>query len=371
MASQRIFVSSMMDGELNPYREAIRDYLQQYGTGVPVMWETISPADLRPDDAYLSGVDASSLFLLMLGDRYGVAGTHGFSPTHQEANRARDRHLPRLLFTLPPGSTAPDGRLQDWLRSLYNEISGNRVSSPQNLVAQLKGKLEDLAAQSEREWIKLGRCIFIGRVTTVSNPNSGQSFRILAKARNLAVRREILAMGNSMHRGELTLTSRSGSFPVRIDRVEETTEFAGDSDFEIACRTPQNGGAGQGSGLWNMTVNNIGPEELARQWAEHAMFGTALPADRSMGGLGFYGIRPDGPTLPQVLDATRAKGWQAVGIIRLYAVEELARTRGGQFVHLNVGPGTAKGVMFDGTFELPGMGQRPSQVELHGVVPLT
>jgi len=60
-----------------------------------------------------------------------------------------------------------------------------------------------------------------------------------------------------------------------------------------------------------------------------------------------------------------------VGIIRLYAVEELARTRGGQFVHLNVGPGTAKGVMFDGTFELPGMGQRPSQVELHGVVPLT
>ena len=147
MSSQRIFVSSVMDPELNPHRQAIRDFLQPFGGGVPVMWETISPADVHPERAYIAGVDSASLFILLFGSRYGVAAASGFSPMHQEANRAKERHLPRWLFTLPAGTTPADGRLQDWKGSLYNEISANQVSSPANLVAQLRTRLEETAAR--------------------------------------------------------------------------------------------------------------------------------------------------------------------------------------------------------------------------------
>src|SRR5688500_11387426 len=92
VSGQRIFVSSVMDAEMTPYREAVRKYLDSFGIGVPVMWETISPADSRPAQAFLDGVDRSTQFLLMLGKRYGVADDTGYSPTHKEADRARKRH---------------------------------------------------------------------------------------------------------------------------------------------------------------------------------------------------------------------------------------------------------------------------------------
>ena len=57
------------------------------------MWEEITPRDEGPQRAYLSGVDRSSVFLLILGSRYGVTDQTGYSPTHQEGNRAAEREF--------------------------------------------------------------------------------------------------------------------------------------------------------------------------------------------------------------------------------------------------------------------------------------
>ena len=46
LRGQRVFVSSTMDGELTPYRDAVRGYLEAYGgPQTAVMWETVTPAD--------------------------------------------------------------------------------------------------------------------------------------------------------------------------------------------------------------------------------------------------------------------------------------------------------------------------------------
>ncbi len=370
LASQRIFMSSVMDAELNPYRQAVRDFLQPFGVGVPVMWETISPADVHPERAYIAGVDSASLFVLIFGSRYGVAAASGFSPTHQEANRAKERHLPRWLFTLPAGGTPADGRLQDWKGSLYNEISANQVAGPANLVAQLKAKLEETAARSEREWIKLGRCVFVGTVSVKTDPSAGRSFRVIAKARNLQVRHELQAMGDATFRREVRLTSSKGSFQVVIESVDEDGEFVGESDFRIVCKTARNPSGDTAGQQYNMMVNGVGPDQSARKWAEHVILGKPLPDDRSMGGLGLFGIRPDAPTLPSVLTSTRVQGWQADGLARLYAIEEVARVRGGRWAELSVGPATAVGVRVEGNFSLPSYGASSTPVPVDGVVPL-
>jgi CRP-like cAMP-binding protein len=134
---QGIFVSSLMDDEMTPHRSAVRTYLR--GTGaIPLMWEEITPQDKSAQHAYLDGVVRATIFVLMLGRRYGVADASGASPTHREALRAAERHILRWLFVLSGvDSRERDVKLNDWLGSLYNELSGAGFDSSETLVARL------------------------------------------------------------------------------------------------------------------------------------------------------------------------------------------------------------------------------------------
>lgn len=61
---------------------------------------------------------------------------------------------------------------------------------------------------------------------------------------------------------------------------------------------------------------------------------------------------PDAPTLPDILAVTRATGWLAEGLARLYAVEEVSRRHSGLFTYLEVGPSTASAVRMNGQYEV-------------------
>lgn len=66
VTGRQIFVSSLMDQEMTPYRNAVRAHLHAIGAS-PVMLEEITPRDEGPQRAYLSGVDRSSVLVLILG----------------------------------------------------------------------------------------------------------------------------------------------------------------------------------------------------------------------------------------------------------------------------------------------------------------
>jgi hypothetical protein len=371
MGRQRLFVSSVMDAELNPYREALRGYLHREGAA-PVMWEEIAPQDATAERAFLDGVESSTVFVLMLGNRYGVSDASGYSPTHKEANRAKDLNVTRLMFTLP--DRGRDGRLNDWLRSLHNEISALSVDSPQALVVKLGSTLRDIAARSERNWIKLGRLVFPGKVKTQASANAGQRFTVVARPASNAVRNALLSLGRP-HGGGLTrLTWPNRSYPVQMEQVSAESEFVGDEEVEVVCRTPQNwygeSGIG-GAGITFMSPGGrMGPDDLAQAWVKKAMFGDAAGQPRTRDALGGF-AELDAPTLPQVLQATKASGWLAEGLVRLYAVEEVARYQAGYFTRLEVGPATARGVRIVGEFEAsPQMAAGSYKVPVQGTVPL-
>jgi|SRR5687767_1298864 hypothetical protein len=52
VTGRQIFVSSLMDQEMTPYRNAVRAHLHAIGAS-PVMWEEITPRDEGPQRAYL------------------------------------------------------------------------------------------------------------------------------------------------------------------------------------------------------------------------------------------------------------------------------------------------------------------------------
>jgi hypothetical protein len=374
MTGRAVFISSLMDDEMRPFREAVRAYLHRIGS-LPVMWEEITPRDEQPQSAYLGGVDRSSAFLLLLGSRYGAADSTGYSPTHQEGNRAAESRKPRLLFVLETVKDSErDGRLNDWLRSLYNELSGGTFTSATDLVAQLDARLREMAAQNERVWIKLGRIIFPGAVTSRFEGNNGGQFIVTARVGDGRVRRALVELGQPFSRSDANrLTWADKSFPIRIESVAIETEFTAEDVVRITCGTPQNWQGGTGSNISMMfSVGTATASELASVWARRALLGEHYEGGTTRGlDLTRSFSEPDAPTLPEVLRESGASGWLAEGLTRLYAVEELNRRYGAHFEYLEIGPAISAGLRIEGAFGLNlGMGSRQDQVQVGGFVPL-
>jgi hypothetical protein len=365
MGRQGIFVSSVMDEEMTPHRDAVRTYLRKTGA-VPILWEEITPQDKSAQDAYLDGVDQATIFVLTLGRWYGVADASGASPTHKEAIRAAERKIPRLLFVLSGvDSHERDVKLNHWLASLYNEISGANFDSSETLVARLDAQLRETAAQGERTWIKLGNLVFPGKVKVNSSTTGGRAFIVTARVSSGQVRHALLDLGNSFARNRPDrITWSEYSYPVQVLSVTSESEFTAEDAVEIRCQTPQNSYGESGSSVAMMGMDS------KERWARQAFFGEVHDASsrRSDYGLEQAFSTPDAKTLPAVLTATNAGGWLAEGLIRLYLVEEVARRYAGRFKHLEVSPATAQGVRVKGTFSV-GSG-RNEEVHIEGLVPV-
>jgi hypothetical protein len=361
LTNHPVFISSTMDDQLNPFREAAKGYLTSHG-GRPIMWETVTPRDLKPDQAYLAGVEASSIFVLLVGERYGVADVSGYSPTHQEVNRAEQLAKPRLLFKLPGQR---DGRLNDWLQSMYAFLSGGAPVTPEQFVEMLDARLRDLAAEDQRHWIKLGRFIFPGRVRPKSHAQTGHTFHVTARVNSHQIRQQLHPLASS---GQfMRLTWPNESHTVSVEEVSSTSEYEADEEVEMRCRLEHDTNQ-----KTPFNFNNMSHEDQANIWCERSIFGKPQ-TKRDRSGLDMLGslTRPDSLTLPEILQKNDATGWLALGLSRLYAIEGMAHRWGGSFHRLEVGPATAKAIPIRGSFRTSSsMSGSKEQGEIQGMVPL-
>ncbi len=359
---------------MNQAREAVRDYLHQTGA-TPVMWEEILPRDESAQRAYIDGVDRSSVFLLLVGSSYGTADSSGYSPTHKEGNRAAERKITRLLFILASvADSERDGRLNDWLRSLYNEVSGANYHTSAELVAQLDARLREMAARSERIWIKLGSLVFPGKVSSRFEPNGGGHFTVTARVSEGNVRRALLELAQafSRRRSADRLTWADKSFPVSVESVSVETEFAAEDVVRVECGTPRNWYGESGVSTATMTYNGVGINETSRIWSDQAVFGKGYSNQSRRGGFDLIEAfaQPTTQILPQVLATYDANGWLAEGLVKLYIVEEFTVRYGGHFEHLEVGSATANSIRVDGKFIFGTRSSQNESLEIQGVVTL-
>jgi hypothetical protein len=362
-----------MDEEMTADREAVRALVRRWGA-TPVMWEEITPRDQQPNAAYLEGVDTSDALVLLLGSRYGVPDSSGYSPTHQEANRARDRHIPRLLFV---HSEIADqdraGKLNDWLRELYVEVSGGRYTSPADLSVMLEERFRETAAAMESVWLKLGPIVFPGSVTSRRGVG-GAAYNVNARVRDAVVRRaltDLVGMYTRIRADRLSLGIETQ--PITVQDVTAGTVRTSESEVVITCSQShdQRGAYGSLGGVTfadSASGRSYGPADHAEQWAARAVFG----ASTSDAGRARFDMREtfsmhDGPTLPEVLRTHGAGGWVAEGLTRLFLVEHLTTKFGGHFESLEIGPATAKAVRVSARF-LPDSASRAAIVS--GAVPL-
>lgn len=371
MAGRPVFVSSPMNAELNPDRDAVRAWLESWGA-LAVMWETLAPRDERADKAYLDGVDRSYAMIILAGSSYGVADRTGFSPTHQEVNRAGEAHKPRLLFTKAEVSDAArDGKLNRMLSELYHEVSGSSYADAERLKSQLERQFRELAAREESLWIKLGPLIFPGQVR--QRRSGGRAvYSIGARVRDGAVRRALGELGGFGPIRADRLTWNTGTQAVAVEEVESVNARSSESVVSVVCNEIDDRQT-RGFGGMNMSVGGAGgrswsPSEQASEWAREAVFGerTGAPDNRQSHDLLRAFTAHDGPALPELLRRHEAEGWLAEGITRLFVIEHLTRRYGGHFDQLDVGPATAAGVRVKARFVPAGGG---TAAEISGIVP--
>lgn len=91
----KIFVSSLISG-FEEFRAAAIDAIVTL-RHEPVVAEEFGAQAASPQIACLNALRSSDLVVLILGGRYGYAGSSGLSPTHEEYLEARGRK-PVLMF---------------------------------------------------------------------------------------------------------------------------------------------------------------------------------------------------------------------------------------------------------------------------------
>lgn len=368
MRGRRVFISSAMDDEMKAARDAARVCLEGWGA-VPVMWEAITPRDQQPERAYLEGVESSALLILLLGERYGVPDDSGYSPTHKEANRARERQIPRLLFVRAQiRDAARAGRLNDWLRELYQELAAAQYRNPEDLCLQLEQRLRELAGQQESLWLKLGPVVFPGRVSERRSSN-GVIFTVTARVRDSAVRRAMSSLGGSgpsLQANRLTWNDRTEQ--VSVSEVHADTTQRSESDVVITCTQARGGQYGFSNPItYSSQGRSYGPAEQAALWARRAVFAEGVSERGRIVGIDMLSqmTAHEGPTLVDVLRAQGAQGWLAEGLTRLFIAEHFTTKYGGHFERLDVGPATATAVRVDAEFMID-----RAVIPITGAVPL-
>jgi len=258
---------------------------------------------------------------------------------------------------------------------LYAELAGASFNAEANVVAQLDARLREMAAQSERVWIKLGNLVFPGSVKSRFEGTGGGEFVVTARVRTGGVRRALLEYGQPFGPRSRAdrLTWADNSFPTQVQSVAVETEYTGEDVVRVTCRTPQNWhGDSSSNHAMLASFESVTAAEMAAIWARRAILGEPFEG-RQRGSLDMTNslTEPEALSLPQVLRTQEAGGWLAEGLTRLYVVEEVSRRYGGSFDLLEVGPAVAASVRIHGRFSFgTGLGSSEETCEIDGVVRL-
>lgn len=212
-ARQSVFVSSVMAG-MRDEREATVAAITTVGAR-PVWFEDFGGMDDNPEDAYLGQVASSSIYLGILGERYGRPLPSGYSATHAEYNAAERAGLRISVWNAQDGL---DGRQQDFVNEVRVFHTTGTYISPDDLRARVGARLRVMADEALSPWVKIGRVV----VRAASVTNSGTRIVVTAMVRDDTVAHTLESMqpSNSFGRNSQTrITWPGGTANVRVTEV--------------------------------------------------------------------------------------------------------------------------------------------------------
>jgi len=269
-SDKRVFVSSVMS-ELGAERQAAAAAVRTVGAR-PVLFEEFGGRDADPEQAYLTEVESSDIYVGILGRRYGKPLQSRFSATHAEYLHAEQHGLRIAVWTL--ATNEREGHAQSFLEEVRTFHVAPEFSSAAKLQQQIEERLRTIAAEDLAPWCKLRNLVF--RAAEVTDRGSEIDVRARVRSDEVAhgleqIRPDQWGRGQD---GRVTWQGRSKY--VRVKTLETTTTSARSRVIRMGLEVTQ---APQDPML-EMSVAGHGPGELTAAALRTALFGEPNPLSR-------------------------------------------------------------------------------------------
>jgi hypothetical protein len=271
---QRVFISSAM-ADTVAEREAAAATIEEEGAQ-PVWFEELG-RDASAQEAYLVGVDSSTIYVAILNEVYGTMLDSGFSPTELEYMRARDGGKRVVCYVAAPAPSR-EGHLRRFVDRIRVFLTTESYSNTADLARRLKRRLHELAAEELSPWVKLGNYVFRSDLIDERDDTIELHARV---SDDIAFAIEQLR-GQQWGRSRVRLTYAAGVADGEVASVRRTTRAGGASMLEISLeRVTRPNVASMRSSL-----NALTADDLVEAGLREKLFREPLPQALT-GGFGF------------------------------------------------------------------------------------
>jgi hypothetical protein len=278
---KRIFISSVIL-DLSAERTAAAAAIRQAGAR-PVMFEKFGGRDADPEDAYLSEVETSDIYVGILGRRYGKPLPSRFSATHTEYLHAEKHGLRIAVWALKVGDR--EGHEQSFLDEVRTFHVAPEYTSPVDLGEQIRDRLTSISAEDLAPWCKLANVVFRAEEVV----DRGEEIAVTARVRSDQVAHALEQFRrNQGRRGDkVRLTWAGRSRYVEAQAVESSTTTARSRTMRFRLEVLE----APSDFLLEMSVGGLTPDDLTEAALRSALFNERNPLSDQY--LGFCAEMPD------------------------------------------------------------------------------
>jgi hypothetical protein len=281
--AQRVFISSAM-GDTADERRAVAAAIEE--TGARAVWFEEFGRDADAEEAYLTEVDSSTIYVAILNTIYGrQSSSTGYSATEAEYHRAREGGKRVVVFVAEDGGER-EGHLTRFINDrLRVFITTENYRDTPDLVNRVRRRLNDLAAEALSPWVKLGDLVF--RADEIVED---ATTAVISLQTNDEIAYRIGALRDQQYgRRQLRLTYETRVIDGELTDVRRTVRAGGRSELRVtlsrlALPNPNQMRAG---------TSGLGAEDLVEAGLRYQFFGDALPDHVAMIGLAATGLDDD------------------------------------------------------------------------------
>ncbi|HMP31369.1 MAG TPA: DUF4062 domain-containing protein, partial [Saprospiraceae bacterium] len=136
----KIFISSVQS-EFAQERAELIEYIN--GDSLlgryfdPFIFEQLPAANISAEQAYLSQVSFSEIYIGILGENYGSENEQGISPTELEYNKATALHKTRLIYLKDTEEPRIHPKLSKFIKKVQNEVVRKKFYALNDLKTQV------------------------------------------------------------------------------------------------------------------------------------------------------------------------------------------------------------------------------------------
>lgn len=268
---QRVFVSSVMNG-MTAERRAVVDAVEATGAE-PVWFEGFGGRDDDAETAYLAEVASSTVFVGILGQKYGRLLPSRRSATHEEYREAERRGLRITAWARADDEFGGDQA--EFLDEIRRFHTTGRYTGPSDLADGVSKALGRLAAEELSPWCLAGGAAFrAGQVD-----DDGTRITVTASVRDPKVLAalERLRPGQWGNAPDTWITWAGRSARVRAETVTTTTTASHATGIRLVLarsRSRSRDDNSQGLHAFSYTENGVthGPDDLTALALRRAIF---------------------------------------------------------------------------------------------------